>query len=455
MIILITKNYHDTLTLIDATINEINHNAPMISSGKAVDEDDPIVNLLADVFCTEYAANWIDSHHRTDFNITYALNQVLKSETLISTKELYQTIVDQSVSYHFNKNILIKFQDKVYDFDLHEMLDYFFTQADVTDRVTKNITLYSADELPTLINRYTLHDARDRRISNDDLVDALQQMWRLQFNPNDCQQEKAQLKDELSEHKALKALIKLVQKYIRYENSASIVLTAYQLALFCTEVRKHHLTSETSSVQAWLLDSTEENENQNKTNDFYQHLKNDQNFNRLTKMEIVDFKEIKSFVDQFEQSDINKNKFHVDLAIKLNHPAQTKEYPHHQTVIHGTEMQNAISIALNGLMTNDELNNSNIDHTFSGDALGSGIYFTDPKKPERSLRFGHNGKYTCIFIADIGYHDTFKTTKFNIRGINKNQDRIVATNVGMNIFTDEIVARNSDQVQLKYLIIMH
>ena len=454
MIILITKNYHDTLTLINATINEINHNVPMISSGKTVDEDDPIVNLLANVFCTEYAANWIDSHHRTDFNITYALNQVLKSETLISTKELYQTIVDQSVSYHFNKNILIKFQDKVYDFDLHEMLDYFLTQADVTDRVIKNIKLYSADELPTLINRYTLHDARDRRISNEDLINALQQMWRLQFNPDNCQQIKTQLDDELNQHKALKALIKLVQKYIKYD-SVSIVLTAYQLALFCTEVRQHHLTNETSNVQAWLLGSTDENEDQNKTNDFYQHLKNDQNFDRLTKMEIVDFKEIKPFVDQFEQSDINKNKFHVDLAIKLNHPAQTTEYLHHQTVIHGTEMQNVISIALNGLMTNDELNSHNIDHNFSGDALGSGIYFTDPKKPERSLRFGHNGKYTCVFIADIGYHDTFKTTKFNIKGINKNQDRIVATNVGMNTFTDEIVARNSDQVQLKYLIIMH
>lgn len=454
MIILITKNYHDTLTLINATISEINHDVPMISSGKKVDEDDPIVNLLADVFCTEYAANWIDSNRHTDFNIAYALNQVLKSETLISTKELYQTIINQSVSYHFNKNILIEFKDKVYDFNLHEMLDYLFTQADVTDRVIKNITLYSADELPTLINRYTLHDARDRRILNDNLVDALQQMWRLQFNPDDYQQEKTQFKNELDEHKTLKALIKLVQKYIRYDN-ASIALTAYQLALFCTEVRQHHLTSETSSVQAWLLDSADENENKNKTNDFYQHLKNDQNFDRLTKMKIVDFKEIKPFIDQFEQSDINKNKFHVDLAIKLNHPTQAKEYPHHQTVIHGTEMQNAISIALNGLMTNDELNSSNIDHNFSGEALGSGIYFTDPKKPERSLRFGHNGKYTCIFIADIGYHDTFKTTKFNIRGINKNQDRIVAANVGMNTFTDEIVARNSDQVQLKYLIIMH
>lgn len=454
MIILITKNYHDTLTLINATISEINHDVPMISSGKNVDDNDPIVNLLAGVFCTEYAANWIDSNRHTDFNIAYALNQVLKSETLISTKELYQAIINQSVSYHFNKNILIKFKDKVYNFDLHEMLDYLFTQADVTDRVIKNITLYSADELPTLINRYTLHDARDRRILNDNLVDALQQMWRLQFNPDDYQQEKTQFKNELDEHKALKALIKLVQKYIRYDN-ASIVLTAYQLALFCTEVRQHHLTSETSSVQAWLLDSADENENKNKTNDFYQHLKNDQNFDRLTKMEIVDFKEIKPFVDQFEQSDINKNKFHVDLAIRLNHPAQTKKYPYHQTVIHGTEMQNAISIALNGLMTNDELNNHNIDHNFSGEALGSGIYFTDPKKPERSLRFGHNGKYTCIFIADIGYHNTFKTTKFNIKGINKNQDRIVATNVGMNTFTDEIVARNSDQVQLKYLIIMH
>lgn len=365
-----------------------------------------------------------------------------------------QNYVSGSHNYYVsNDGLLIHLKsdpDMIYQ--IYPYVNSLFKKHDKD--TTKNIigtTIYRKQDFAQLIyqnlqNKYTNQNTK--------VLQNLQKLWSLQ----NTQIKKGQTQLDHD----FKLINDLYQKLNLATNHDSYRLTTEQIAKFFIEYQNHHLTDDTAQVQQWIAGQDE--------TEYLTMISQDQHADRLKNMKPVD--ENSDTYTQLQQL-IKSSNCSLIGALKLQDDPNI-DAPHHMTAIHGTANLSIIPILLNGLKTADELSESNTKYNYSGNSLGSGIYFTDPNVDiSRSISFTSNNypssstttsddkqdlhinepSYHIIFVADIAYHQIKVVDDYDDYS-DDNADLIRAKNVGTSTFTDEIVAKHSNQVQLKYLLVV-
>ena len=124
-------------------------------------------------------------------------------------------------------------------------------------------------------------------------------------------------------------------------------------------------------------------------------------------------------------------------------------------LVHGTKSDSIFSILYSGLLDSDTLAKQNNQHyEYTGSGLGVGIYFARSKQSQKSLNYASSTGYNApvyLFVCDVGYDKKIVTHNYGDNRLTKTTNLVVGTGVG-SFGRDEIVARNGQQVRMKYLI---
>lgn len=154
----------------------------------------------------------------------------------------------------------------------------------------------------------------------------------------------------------------------------------------------------------------------------------------------------------------SKNSFEI---YQINGTVKPQNYCKHLRLIHGTSDFSVLSILGRGLLTFNELRNnnqiSNEDWLYTGSGLGNGIYFAQLNQMEKSLSYTLNSnknnkvKTEYLFICDVYYNTVQDVNSYNT-DLQTKCDLIWGHGIGITRGQDELVAKSSKQVQLKYLV---
>ena len=126
-----------------------------------------------------------------------------------------------------------------------------------------------------------------------------------------------------------------------------------------------------------------------------------------------------------------------------------KRYKYVKRLAHGTTNYSILSILKEGFKRASELHNNDQNYTYSGSALGDGIYFARLDQIDKCLAYIDRKHHPYIIIADVYYNDTIETTSFTSKKLT-GQNIIHGKNLGM-YSRDEIVAL-PNQIQVKYIL---
>lgn len=122
----------------------------------------------------------------------------------------------------------------------------------------------------------------------------------------------------------------------------------------------------------------------------------------------------------------------------------------HKLLVHGTPNSSVLTILRDGLLTRKEIH-KDAQVTLTGLGLGDGIYFAQPYQAGKSLGYiQSNNNYIYLFLADVAYSKVYETKSWD-QPHRDQGDLIFANRIGSND-RDELVARSSEQVELKYLL---
>lgn len=139
--------------------------------------------------------------------------------------------------------------------------------------------------------------------------------------------------------------------------------------------------------------------------------------------------------------------------IKQNFPYQA-EYGHHFTLAHGTDNISVLNILGQGLMPHHNLIENGIkNYHYTASALGDGVYFSRLSQIAKSFNYTDSDENLnhYLFICDVYYHDIEDVNAY-YTNTDTNKDLVWAHGVGSNDY-DELLAKNAEQIQLKYLLV--
>lgn len=243
----------------------------------------------------------------------------------------------------------------------------------------------------------------------------------------------------------------------RYESIPTI--TYAEFYDFILAVRQQKKIS--SKIINWLSKSPKEQysssaEDEKENSDFIHSLIKDMNLAQsLTSVkDIKTIKEIKNLVSD------DYTDFQIDDIYAINAPHKNDKFVSrfdlpikHKTLVHGTTNSSILTILRDSLLTRAEIR-QDAKVSLTGLGLGDGIYFAQPHQAGKSLGYVFSqNDYVYLFLADVAYSKINYVTKWGDSDINDG-DLVYAKGIGAND-RDEFVAKESSQVELKYLLAIH
>lgn len=161
--------------------------------------------------------------------------------------------------------------------------------------------------------------------------------------------------------------------------------------------------------------------------------------------------EIKSMISD-EYTDFTIKNIYEINAPRTNHTYKSPfDLPiQHKTLVHGTPNASILTILRDGLLTRAEIH-QDAKVSLTGLGLGDGIYFAQPHQAGKSLGYVYSeNDLVYLFIVDVAYSKVHRLERWGDSDP-KAGDLVHAVGIGAHN-RDELVAKYSSQVELKYLL---
>lgn len=306
-----------------------------------------------------------------------------------------------------------------------------FTEVDYNDvdKLLKNI----------------LRLSKNNYIPTSNVVNNLRELWLHQIQ-NDLPDKDVELLDN---HHIRDIILQVESEMKNYSNNIRVGISFEQLFDFFDEVANKKVTPKTNKVQQWITYSD--------TSSILNTVMSHQNYETLSdNFELADTNDYKKIRSQFYKDSEFKRKYRINNVYTFG--AEKPLKPNHKRIegVHGTPNQTIMSIMLNGLQTNDELDNNKVNHVYTGSGLGKGIYFARPHQVSKSSNYtGYSqSKKNYLICADIDYEvGTEKVTHSYDGGADASQySVIIANSVGISRGFDEILAPHGDNINIRYIV---
>lgn len=306
-----------------------------------------------------------------------------------------------------------------------------FTEVDYNDvdKLLKNI----------------LRLSKNNYIPTSNVVSNLRELWLHQIQ-NDLPDKDVELLDN---HHIRDIILQVESEMKNYSNNIRVGISFEQLFDFFDEVANKKVTPKTNKVQQWITYSD--------TSSILNTVMSHQNYETLSdNFELADTNDYKKIRSQFYKDSEFKRKYRINNVYTFG--AEKPLKPNHKRIegVHGTPNQTIMSIMLNGLQTNDELDNNKVNHVYTGSGLGKGIYFARPHQVSKSSNYTgrSQSKKNYLICADIDYEiGTEKTTNSYDGGTDASQySVIIANSVGISRGFDEILAPHGDNINIRYIV---
>lgn len=306
-----------------------------------------------------------------------------------------------------------------------------FTEVDYNDvdKLLKNI----------------LRLSKNNYIPTSNVVNNLRELWLHQIQ-NDLPDKDVELLD----NPHIRDIILQVESEMKnYSNNIRVGISFEQLFDFFDEVANKKVTPKTNKVQQWITYSD--------TSSILNTVMSHQNYETLSdNFKLADTSDYKKIRSQFYKDSEFKRKYRINNVYTFG--AEKPLKPNHKRIegVHGTPNQTIMSIMLNGLQTNDELDNNKVNHVYTGSGLGKGIYFARPHQVSKSSNYtGYSqSEKNYLICADIDYEvGTEKVTHSYDGGADASQySVIIANSVGISRGFDEILAPHGDNINIRYIV---
>lgn len=306
-----------------------------------------------------------------------------------------------------------------------------FTEVDYNDvdKLLKNI----------------LRLSKNNYIPTSNVVNNLRELWLHQIQ-NDLPDKDVELLDN---HHIRDIILQVESEMKNYSNNIRVGISFEQLFDFFDEVANKKVTPKTNKVQQWITYSD--------TSSILNTVMSHQNYETLSdNFELADTSDYKKIRSQFYKDSEFKRKYRINNVYTFG--AEKPLKPNHKRIegVHGTPNQTIMSIMLNGLQTNDELDNNKVNHVYTGSGLGKGIYFARPHQVSKSSNYTgrSQSKKNYLICADIDYEvGTEKVTHSYDGGADASQySVIIANSVGISKGFDEILAPHGDNINIRYIV---
>lgn len=305
------------------------------------------------------------------------------------------------------------------------------------------VTEFEHDDTEKLL-RNILRRHEDNDIPDSNVVKKLRQLWLYQI------EDKLPPVDIFEiNNKHVKNIIQTVEKDLKNTNHDVPHVSYKQLFEFFDEVANAYITQKTNKVQQWIsYESLDSVLKMIISHNNFEHIQD--KFDLCPK---EDFEEVKH---QMLKDREFKNKYQIQNVYKYNDEKPLK--PNYERIkgIHGTQNQSILSILLNGLQTNDELDGNKIEHQYTGSGLGRGIYFARPHQVSKSANYtGHShSQKNYLVYADIDYdRNNAKTISSYDGGSDAHKYSVVIGNrVGVSKGFDEILVPRSENINIRYIV---
>lgn len=306
-----------------------------------------------------------------------------------------------------------------------------FTEVDYNDvdKLLKNI----------------LRLCKNNYIPTNNVVNNLRELWLHQIQ-NDLPDKDVELLDN---HHIRNIILQVEDEMKNYSNNIRVGISFEQLFDFFDEVANEKVTPKTNKVQQWITYSD--------TSSILNTVMSHQNYETLSdNFKLADTRDYKRIRSQFAKDDEFRRKYRINNVYTFGTEKPLK--PNHKRIegVHGTPNQTIVSIMLNGLQTNDELDNNKVNHVYTGSGLGKGIYFARPHQVSKSSNYTgrSQSKKNYLICADIDYEiGTEKTTNSYDGGTDASQySVIIANSVGISRGFDEILAPHGDNINIRYIV---
>lgn len=277
------------------------------------------------------------------------------------------------------------------------------------------------------------------------MVNNLRELWLHQIQ-NDLPDKDVELLDN---HHIRDIILQVESEMKNYSNNIRVGISFEQLFDFFDEVANKKVTPKTNKVQQWITYSD--------TSSILNTVMSHQNYETLSdNFELADTSDYKKIRSQFYKDSEFKRKYRINNVYTFG--AEKPLKPNHKRIegVHGTPNQTIMSIMLNGLQTNDELDNNKVNHVYTGSGLGKGIYFARPHQVSKSSNYTgrSQSKKNYLICADIDYEvGTEKVTHSYDGGADASQySVIIANSVGISRGFDEILAPHGDNINIRYIV---
>lgn len=382
------------------------------------------------------------------YNIDAIYFQNPKKNRFIIYEELSSRITDYEISKDSTENK--KFYQDIHNIDNFQKSLYHNTSFEILEVKDG----YSLEEVYQLYRLYVLILTANTKLSSGPMTTSIAELMYIQTKDlinND---------DDKNLHTTKKDLSESVKHFIKSFNPAingNFTYTKQELSLlefrqFLEDVKLGNKIQ--SNVINWLLPQERHggtNESPESEQKFVSSLLDTMNINDiLTKISKA---EISNIINELDKDSGFKQSCEILDVYKINSQKSNKDYnpnAKHKLLTHGTSNSSVLTILRDGLLTRAEIHSDAIQ-SFTGLGLGDGIYFARPDQAGKSSSYSNRGHFVSyLFIADVAYTETYDLKHYATPDTNE-WDLIHAHKVGAQN-RDELVARYSNQVELKYMI---
>lgn len=427
----IDKSINGIISLTHQSLNRITQSFPLKHTSK-----------LKNVFITETKLAGLDYNIDAIYFQNPKKNRFIIYENLSQVFSPYASATSSIESKKFYQDIhnVDDFQESLYHNTSFEILE-------VKDG-------YSLEDIYQLYRLYVLILTANTKLPSDTMTTSIAELMYIQTKDlinND---------DDKNLHTTKKDLSESVKHFIKSFNPAingNFTYTKQELSLlefrqFLEDVKLGNKIQ--SNVINWLLPQERHggtNESPESEQKFVSSLLDTMSINDiLTKISKA---EISNIINELDKDSGFKQSCEILDVYKINSQKSNKDYnpnAKHKLLTHGTSNSSVLTILRDGLLTRAEIHSDAIQ-SFTGLGLGDGIYFARPDQAGKSSSYSNRGHFVSyLFIADVAYTETYNLKHYATPDTD-DWDLIHAHKVGAQN-RDELVARYSNQVELKYMI---
>lgn len=389
------------------------------------------------------------------------------------TTELYKQLPHWAASYatefakHPDKldlmDELLKPADKLEAFPKMTRLESYFVKQIGIDAVNPDFTRLEAFEIFKLSQ---WAKALDNTIPNSQLVSALtsliymQSAEQIKKSQNADKPDNPAVEPEANVSKDVQYFMNAFDPQLSTDSTKRIrpELTYLEFKDFLNSIEQN--TNIDTKVINWLIQDSNNNDMTKDDKLIIKMLLQSMNLNaliqRTSKSEVPD--DIKIVLDDLNKDDGFKSNYRIRDIYQVNatkhnsryEPKNSSLHIKHKYLTHGTNNSSILTILRDGLLRRCEIN-ADAQVSLTGLGLGDGIYFARPDQAGKSISYsGSSANVIYLFIADVAYTTEFDVNKYGDFA-SEDWDLLHANEVGA-YDRDELVARDSAQVEIKYML---